>query len=33
VRQAIEKGESIEAMAKDPDFQSLWENPDFIALR
>lgn len=33
VRQAIEKGKSIEAMAKDTDFQSLWENPDFIALQ
>jgi len=32
VRQAIEKGESIESMAKDPDFRSIWEHPDFIEL-
>jgi len=32
VRQAIEKGESIEAMAKDTDFESIWAHPEFKEL-
>ena len=31
-RQAIEKGSDIEAMAKDTDFRSLWDHPDFKEL-